>query len=172
MRYPYLFILVLLFTWNSGVDAKLSSEEVRALYDQANNAFRTANTATDDSTRTEGYQQAILLYERLMREGIIQNAKLYYNLGNAYLLNNNLGRAILNYRRAERLDRSDANIQKNLSFARSRRLDRVGIKAEHRVRQTLFFWHYDFSLPTRVWIACLGFGGLCMAFSLIRSATS
>lgn len=160
-------VMILTLPWVGVTHAQLSASEARALFDQANASFRAANMASSDTERTEGYQQTILLYERLMREGKIQNAKLYYNLGNAYLLSNDLGRAILNYRRAERLDRSDPDIQKNLSFARSRRLDRVGIKTEQRVRQTLFFWHYDFTLQTRMGVACLGFGILCMTICLM-----
>lgn len=165
MKRIYNTILVFFLLLATHCSAKLSDSEVRSLFDQANTSFRAANLETDSTKQSKAYEQTILQFERLVREGNLRNAKLYYNLGNAYLLNENLGKAILNYRRAERLDRSDPDTQKNLNFARSRRLDRVGIKAEQRVRQTLFFWHYDFSPNMRVWLACLGFGGLCCVFT-------
>lgn len=144
--------------------AQVPREQLYSLLDNANNAFRQANAATDDPARAEQlYDQAILLYEKIVDQGDIHNAKLYYNLANAYFLTGDLGHAILNYRRAEQLDRSDVNIRNNLAFARSQRLDRVGVKAEKRVLDTLFFWHYDFSIRTRFFLACLFFGIACLA---------
>ncbi|MGD8499556.1 MAG: hypothetical protein PVJ86_02850, partial [Phycisphaerales bacterium] len=94
-------------------------------------------------------------YEKIINDGQIKNPKLYYNLGNAYFLNEDLGKAILNYRRAERLDKADSNIQKNLAFAHSRRVDEVKIKTEERVLQRLFFWHYDFPIRTKFLLMCI-----------------
>jgi hypothetical protein len=95
----------------------------------------------------------------------VHNAKLYYNLANAYLLKEDVGRAILNYRRAAALDGSDLNIQKNLTFARSQRIDKVDVATQKRVLETLFFWHYDFSLRTKFLLACLSFAALCLALT-------
>ncbi len=167
MRIWLAFIMVLCTARAGHPSPSLSGSEIRALFDQANGAFRTANLETHDDARRAEYGRAILLMERLIREGDIHNAKLFYNLGNAYLLKEDLGHAILNYRRAERLDRTDPDIQKNLAFARSRRMDRVGVKTEQRVRQTLFFWHYDLSPGTRLWLTCLGLGGFFTALTLM-----
>lgn len=167
MRVCLAFIMVLCTARVGYSKPSLSDSEIRELFDQANGAFRAANLEANGKARSTAYGRAILLMERLIREGDIHNAKVFYNLGNAYLLKEDLGRAILNYRRAERLDRTDPDIQKNLAFARSRRMDRVGVKAEQRVRQTLFFWHYDFSPGTRVWLTCLGLGGFFTALTLM-----
>lgn len=139
-----------------------------ALLSEANNAFQHANAAADDPARArELYTKAILLYEKIVDQGRVKNARLYYNLGNAYFLTDALGEAILNYRRALQLDGSDANIRNNLAFARSQRLDKVVVEAEKRVLETLFFWHYDFSLRTKLFLACLFFAFLCVAATLI-----
>ena len=106
-------------------------------------------------------------FERIINEGQITNAKLFYNLANAYLLRKDLGRAILNYRRALQLDSADANIKKNLAFARSRRQDKITLQTEQKVLQTLFFWHYDFSLRIRFLLACLGFAGVCVGLTVM-----
>ncbi len=42
------------------------------------------------------YKQAITCYESILKEGL-SSYKLYYNLGNAYYKNNELGKAIYNY---------------------------------------------------------------------------
>lgn len=83
------------------------------------------------------------------------------------LTNADFGRAILNYRRAEMLDKSDTNIQKNLAFARSKRIDTVPVKTEERIMQTLFFWHYDFSLRTKFLIASICFAVACAALTVM-----
>ena len=126
------------------------------------------NTTTNDPDRAERlYEKAILNYEKILNEGEIRNPKLYYNLGNAYFLKEDIGRAILNYRRAEDLDKNDANIQKNLAFARSRRIDKVTVKTEKRVLQTLFFWHYDFSVRTKFALTCICFATVCVSLTVM-----
>ena len=141
------------------VRAQVPREQLYSLLDNANTAFREANAATDEPARAEQlYDQAILLYEKIVDQGGVHNARLYYNLANAYFLTGDLGHAILNYRRAEQLDRGDMNIRNNLAFARNQRIDRVAVTAEKRVLDTLFFWHYDFSIRTRFFLACLFFG--------------
>jgi tetratricopeptide (TPR) repeat protein len=174
----------------------LGREQLHALLQEANTAFQTANAAGAPEAAQPLYEKAILLYEKIITQGGIQNAKLYYNLANAYLLRglgrvgdgrgnplslpavdgqaqgpaptpaaapSDLGRAILNYRRAAKLDSADLNIRKNLAFARSQRVDRIETSTEKRVLETLFFWHYDLSLRTKLLLACLCFAGLCVA---------
>ena len=131
------------------------------ILEQANTAFRQANAQQDPDQQKILYDKAILSYERLIQEAKIHNGKLYYNLGNAYMLSGDIGRAILNYRRALLYRRGDTNVHKNLTFARSRRIDHIPLRTEKRILETLFFWHYDFSLKTRTFWACLLFGLSC-----------
>jgi hypothetical protein len=153
----------LLFGPLIGAPAKLPKDELLSLFNQANEAFAQANSMADHARAEKLYEKTILTYERMINEGEIKNAKLYYNLANAYFLKEDLGRAILNYRRAEKLGGADDNIRKNLAFARSRRIDKVLPRTEKRVLQTLFFWHYDFSLQTKFFLSCLFFAVVCVA---------
>jgi tetratricopeptide (TPR) repeat protein len=165
-----LVLLVSLFSFGCPIpaNAKLSDEQLYSLFSRANEAFRQAHSISDNSNKaTELYEEAILIYEKIISEGHIQNSKLYYNLGNAYFLKGDLGEAILNYRRAETLDSADTNIQKNLAFARSRRVDKVKLKTEKRVLHTLFFWHYDFSLKTKFALTCLFFALFCVSLAIM-----
>ena len=72
----------------------------------------------------EEYAGAAQQYEALLDQGYA-DAAVYYNLGNAYFKNDELGRAILNYLRAEELSPRDPDIQANLEFARGKTVDRV-----------------------------------------------
>lgn len=67
---------------------------------------------------------AAIAYEDLADAGVVDGV-LYYNLGNAYFKAGDLGRAILNYRRATRLLPRDADIATNLHLARAQTLDRL-----------------------------------------------
>ncbi len=159
---------LLLLGLTAPAEAKLPKEQIYSLFSQANEAFRQANSLTADADRAEKlYEKAILSFEKIINEGQIRNAGLYYNLANAYFLKGDLGRAILNYRRAEKLDSADTNIQKNLSFAHSRRIDKVKVKTEKRVLQTLFFWHYDFSIKTKFILTCLCFAIVCVSLTVM-----
>lgn len=147
--------------------ASLPKDQLYILFNQANEAFRQANSSQNTSIADGLYEKVILIYEKIINEGEIESAGLYYNLGNAYLLKENIGKAILNYRRAQKLDSSDTNIQKNLDFARSQRIDKITPKTRKRIMETLFFWHYDFSLRTKFILTCLFFASFCITLTVI-----
>ncbi len=68
--------------------------------------------------------EAVDIYESIVTAGV-QDETLYYNLGNAYYKTNDLGRAILNYRRAQYLDPRDSDTATNLAVARLQTLDQL-----------------------------------------------
>jgi len=130
----------------------LPKEQVYSLFNQANQFFREANTTANDPDQAQKlYEKAILNYEKIISDGRIKNSKLYFNLGNAYFLKDDIGRAILNYRRAQRFDKADTNIQKNLAF----------------ILETLFFWHYDFSIKTKFLVTCICFAIVCISVTVM-----
>ena len=63
------------------------------------------------------YADSARAYQQLADRGY-RDPALYYNLGNAYYKQGDLGRAILNYVRARRLDPSDPDTAANLELAR------------------------------------------------------
>jgi len=130
----------------------LDASQRRTLLMEANALFDEANklAATDSEAAKDRYGKAILRFERLVREGGVRNGKLYYNLGNAYFLSGDLGRAILNYRRAEQLLPNDPNLHQNLSYVRNQRSDRITEPQKAKVLKTVFFWHYDLAARTRM----------------------
>jgi tetratricopeptide (TPR) repeat protein len=150
---------------------EIPKEQALDLLRDANAAFREAHdhAAEDPEAAQQGFERAVLRYKRLIDAGYV-NGKLYYNLGNAYLLSGDLGRAILNYRRAMNLRPDDPNLHQNLAYARSMRIDRIPPGGQGAVMQTLFFWHFDFSPAWRfgagaaAWIVAWG----CLAAALGR----
>ncbi len=85
---------------------------------------REAMAATNALYEDGKYAQAARSYQQLVDRGY-EDAALYYNLGNAYFKDGDLGRAILNYLRAERIAPRDADVRANLEFARLQRVDEL-----------------------------------------------
>lgn len=83
------------------------------LWDQANTAYLDG-----------AYPQAITLYESLLAQGKT-GYKLYYNLGNAYFKNNEIGRAILYYSKAQRIAPTNGDVAHNLAVAGTRVKDKI-----------------------------------------------
>ena len=136
----------------SAVNAFAADEaDKKQCLQEAERCFTQANGLIDSSPSEamELYNKSILNYKRLIDEFKIQNEHIYYNIANAWLMQGNIGKAILNYRRAEELDGSSTDINGNLNYARSLRADQIPIPVEKKVLETLFFWHYDFSLAGR-----------------------
>jgi hypothetical protein len=92
----------------------------------AGTALMTARQPADVAAITAGnrlaaagnYAEAIQVYEGLVAQEV-QDSALFYNLGNAYYYQGDLGRAILNYERAAQLAPRDADIRANLAQARA-----------------------------------------------------
>ncbi|MFH1504138.1 MAG: tetratricopeptide repeat protein [Candidatus Omnitrophota bacterium] len=64
------------------------------------------------------YDKAITEYENIIDRGL-ESGNIYYNLGNCYLKQGQLGKAILNYERANRLIPRDRGLQSNYKYAKS-----------------------------------------------------
>ena len=120
------------------------------LFLEANAFFSQANDiqAADPARAGELYRKSLLRYEHLVEKGV-RNGKLFYDIGNVYYRLGDIGRAVLNYRRAERYIKTDPNLRQNLSYVLGQRVDKIEEKQQEKVLKTLFFWHYDLSAPVR-----------------------
>lgn len=89
-------------------------------------AFTSANTfaidplvsKADSAYNNKEFQIAIDSYESLKGKGLV-STQLYLNLGNAYYRKNIIGKSILNFERAIKLDGSNEDAIFNLSLAKS-----------------------------------------------------
>ena len=138
---------------------ELDKATISDIYSQAKDYFRQANkiSAQSKDEAMALYKKSAMRYERLINEGGIKNGRIYYNLGNIYFRMNDIGRAILNFRKAEQYIPNDSNLRQNLTFAREKRVDKIEEKQETKVLKTLFFWHYDLSVKTRVMLFTIFF---------------
>ena len=111
-----------------------SAEEI---YFEANRAYK-----------EDRYQDAIDGYFELVGQGYV-NGHLYYNLGNAYFRSGQLGRAILNYKRAHLVIPRDADLNFNLRYA----LDQIqdAISADQNFLKQAFFWLDEITFRELMW---------------------
>jgi tetratricopeptide (TPR) repeat protein len=79
-------------------------------------------------------------YEKLRAAGM-NNGELLYNLGNAYLKKGDIGRAILNYRKAELFMPRDADLEANLQYALGLAQDKIDCGEGESLLQTVCFWY-------------------------------
>jgi tetratricopeptide (TPR) repeat protein len=89
----------------------------------ANEIFKKAEAAYD----SKKYTEAIKNYEQLVAEGYI-SYQLYFNLGNSYYRNNQLGKAIYYYELARKLAPNDEDVKINLGIAASKTIDKIDSK--------------------------------------------
>ena len=157
----YSSIVLLFLAMTTMIGASMNDAARREAFADAEQAFRNASKMekTDPASAKASYQKAALGWKRLVDDGVT-NGHLLYNLANAYVKLGDLGRAILNYRRAESLLPNDRNLKKNLELARARQKDKLRTNDTAKIKTVLLFWHYDLSSTVKKWI----FVGTFMAF--------
>jgi tetratricopeptide (TPR) repeat protein len=118
-------------------------------------AASTARTFVDgtEAYRKGDWAAAITAFKNIADSGVV-NGKLYYNLGNAYLKNQDLGHAILWYERALKCMPHDPDLRFNYDYALTLTKDAPGEK-KSPLLNILFFWQYQFSHETVRWMALL-----------------
>ncbi|MDE5979645.1 MAG: tetratricopeptide repeat protein, partial [Muribaculaceae bacterium] len=77
----------------------------------------------DSAYSADNFVMAEALYLKALEAGG-SSSTLFYNLGNAYYRQGNLGKAIVNYERALKLDPTNADARANLEFVNSKITDK------------------------------------------------
>ena len=119
-----------------GVSAVLIVGNASAQESSATGLMARANERYERGEYAEAAQQ----YEALIDRGY-SDAALYFNLGNAYLENGDLGRAILNYLRARELSPRDPDIRDNLDLARGMTADGIAAERGPLIESLSYFGH-------------------------------
>ncbi|MDM8516948.1 tetratricopeptide repeat protein [Desulfobacterales bacterium HSG16] len=101
--------------------------------------------------RSGNYESAIKAFSKIAESGV-QNGKLYYNLANAHLKNDDIGQAMLWYERALKLIPHDPDLKFNHKHALSLVKDERDEK-NFPILKVVFFWKHMLSKKTVKWIA-------------------
>lgn len=108
-----LIFVATIFALPNMASAKTNANQEQDLFMQANAAYDSGN-----------YDQAAAVYMTLFNDKW-ESGELYYNLGNAYYRLDEIGKSILFYERALRLEPNNRQIKDNLKLARSKTVDNI-----------------------------------------------
>lgn len=119
-------------------DAIASSPRERL--DRAGEALDDADriAPTDEAAARALRQEAIALYRGLLDDGYGENARVYRNLGTAYMRAGDVGRAVVALRRADRLAPTDPLVKETLASARA--AVRTRVEPNRSAVDTLLWW--------------------------------
>lgn len=153
-------LIALSFVPVSGTEALLGAPPpaLTAELDRAAEEFEQAQelrAANPDGAR-QLLKSAAQRFESLVAAGV-DNGYLEYNLGNTFLQLGDVGRAILHYRRAQRLIPRDPLLAENLAVARTRSLLNIPPARGSAIYRSLCFWHYHTSPSGRYVVALLAY---------------
>jgi len=171
------FVLALLL-W-VGVPAGARGEaaaldDAAAQVERAVEAYRMGLDTPARDQRLDAFRRSVRLFADVVAKGG-GSADLYANLGNAALQAEDLGIAVLAYRRALVLDPDHARARQNLEHARSLAPDWLPRPEESALLGSFFYWHRTLAPAERMRIAalCFALAGVLLALSIrLRSSSA
>lgn len=129
-------------------------KKAQRLYDKAI-GYKSIDSNQDEMFQL--FEESASIYKTLIEDEGINNAYLYYNLGNCYYHLGKLGESIYHYKIAKQLNPSFQDITKNLNEARSSVKDYIEDKQKESILPVLFFWHYQTPASGRLWFGAVLF---------------
>lgn len=125
------------------------AESGQRMLEDAIQEYTTGLDTSDHELRVERFRRALRLFAQTIEERKVENADLYANLGNAALQCEQLGQAVLAYRRALATEPGHTRARQNLNFARERLPNWVPRPRNQTLLDTFFFWHQTLSPSER-----------------------
>lgn len=118
----------------------------------SNDLLRDAEKAYD----SKKYKEAIRDYEQLVKDGY-KSYQLYYNLGNAYYRNNEIGKAIYYYELARKINPNDEDVRLNLGIASAKTIDKIDSKENFFITAVKTNILSSFDTTTWAWLTIVSF---------------
>ena len=112
------------------------------------------------------YDEAINQYNQLLQTDI-HNGYLYYNLGYCFYRKGEIGKAILNFKRALYYQPRNADALANLNNVRKKVEDQLSYTEPPTIWQYIFFWLNWFSPKELLWVGSL-IVSMLLIFLLLR----
>lgn len=109
------------------------SEDTAELFLLANQSYKAGD-----------FQAAADYYEKIISTGV-KTGDIFYNLGNACFKTGRVGRALVNYRKAELLIPRNEDLQTNLQYALELTTDRIECREFQSFLKSFCFWYSKLS---------------------------
>lgn len=131
----------------------------------SNDLLQKAEKAYD----SKKYAEAIKAYEQLVEQGY-KSFQLYFNLGNAYYRNDQLGKAIYYYELARKIEPNDEDTRINLAIAAGKTIDKIDAKENFFISAMKTNVLSSFSTSTWAWLTILVVFGAALGFFIFVNA--
>ncbi|MBL7686182.1 MAG: tetratricopeptide repeat protein [Deltaproteobacteria bacterium] len=153
-----IFVLASLF---GAYDLQAQERTLQSQFDQANEAYFQRD-----------FPKAIQLYQDLESRGLV-SGDLFYNLGNTYYRQGEVGEAVYYYLKALRYSPRDRDLVANLRYVLSKRVDQIEPGLLSKVYHTLFFWGDLMTLKELLLTTALFYGlfFIILALRLMKKRT-
>ncbi|MAQ76483.1 MAG: ion channel protein [Aquimarina sp.] len=119
----------------------------------------------------EKFQEAIELYKTILDSGE-ESAALYYNLGNSYYKQSNIGPSIYYYEKALQLAPGDEDILNNLAFAQNSAIDKIDVMPQGFITKFVNSITNLTATDGWAWISIIGVLGFVVLMILYFTAVS
>jgi len=107
------------------------------------------------------YLESINIYESILAEGW-ESSNLYYNLGNSYFRQNQIGQSIWAYNKALKMDPRNEDLIKNLSIAEAKIKDRIILPDEFYFVKV--YGNFKSRYTLKEWLLA---GGIIVLFTVV-----
>ena len=107
------------------------------------------------------YLESINIYESILAEGW-ESSNLYYNLGNSYFRQNQIGQSIWAYNKALKMDPRNEDLIKNLSIAEAKIKDRILLPDEFYFVKV--YGNFKSRYTLKEWLLA---GGIIVLFTVV-----
>ncbi|HRH12204.1 MAG TPA: tetratricopeptide repeat protein [Bacteroidia bacterium] len=136
--------------------------------------FRAGNNdlilKAQNSYDSKKYKEAIESYEKVLGTGL-KSWQLYYNLGNAYYRDKQLGKAIYNFELARKLNPNDEDVRINLGIAAAKTVDKIDSKENFFITAVKTNVLASFDTKGWAWLSILSIVLLCISlFAFISTS--
>lgn len=117
------------------------------------------------------YKEAIECYEKLVQSGF-KSYQLYFNLGNSYYRNNDIGKAIYYYELARKLEPNDEDVNINLGKANAKTVDQIESKENFFIAAVKTNVLSSFSTYAWAWLTIISLAlAVVLFFVFVTSGT-
>lgn len=147
---------ILLIITTALIYLSANAQSPKEIWTEANNSYSKAD-----------YQSALEGFLKIEKSGYVSSA-LFYNLGNTYFKMKEIGRSILYYERALKLDPSDKDVINNLQLAREFSLDKVEEIPDFILKTWVKEINYSLSSDTWAYLSIISMVLLALLILMFR----